>query len=108
MVSQIYNDLVILFGESLSGTLRLKERLEMAQKAKEETLTKHKALSSLRRFYPFENEISPEFYKEWGLEMIDAALKSDVGRWESATEESSPVQKKAPVKISQSYFMMRQ
>ena len=108
IVKETHSDLTTLFGENLAGTMRLKEWLEMAQKANEENLTKHKALSSLRRFYPFENEINPVFYKEWGLEMIDASLKSDVGHWESNEQEPSPVQKKAPVKISQSYFMMRQ
>jgi hypothetical protein len=107
IVKEIHGDLVILFGQNLTGTVRLQEWLEMAQSANEESLTKHKALSSLRRFYPFESEIDPKFYREWGLEKIDLALKNDVGTWE-IDEEQEVATAKAPVKISQSYFMKRQ
>jgi hypothetical protein len=107
MVREIHGDLVTLFGPTLTGTVRLQEWIKMAQGANEESLTKHKALSSLRRFYPFENEIHPQFYREWGLEKIDLGLKNDVGAWEDE-QTSLPAQAKTPVKLSQSYFMKRQ
>jgi len=107
LVTEIHNDLTTLFGEDLTGTLRLAEWLQVAKSTSEECFTKHKALSTLRRFYPFENEIEHTFYVEWGLEAIDKALKSDVGIWEDE-ESPAPVQKKATPKISQSYFKLRQ
>ncbi|CBY09332.1 unnamed protein product [Oikopleura dioica] len=107
LVAEIHSDLTVLFGEQLTGTLRLAEWLQVARNTSEECFRKHKALSTLRRFYPFENEIDRTFYVEWGLESIDKALKSDVGMWEEE-ESPAPVQKKAAPKISQSYFKLRQ
>jgi hypothetical protein len=108
LVSSIHSDLVVLFGDHLTGTMRLEEWLQVAKNSTEENFSKHKALATLRRFYPFEQEIDRTFYVEWGLESIDSCLKSDsCFEWENA-EPSSPVQKKAGTKISQSYFKMHQ
>ncbi|CBY21117.1 unnamed protein product [Oikopleura dioica] len=107
LVKDIRDDLMLLFGADMSGTLRLTEWLEMAGNATPESLSKHKALSTLRRFYPYENEIDGGFYNYWGLRLIDMNLKSDVGLWEgSAEEEPTPVKK--TVKLSQSYFKAHQ
>jgi hypothetical protein len=99
--------LVVLFGQNLTGTLRLAEWLQVAKNSSEETFSKYKALATLRRFYPYAAEIDKTFYAEWGLQAIDACLKSENFEWESAAP-SSPVQKKAAPKISQSYFKLHQ